>query len=128
MELVARNLVAIMSRHLMGKIFRSCDPDHKAKTAAPGRENRMRAVVHGRDQGKKILPGWTVLGRLAVAMRPRCAGISSFGLIGAGVEPALYRLAVILVPDQPVQVDLTRAAFEAAFLQGCKTPKSISAP
>jgi hypothetical protein len=110
----------------MGKILRLCDPDHKAKIASPGREIRLRAAVHGRDQGKKFFP--VVLGRPAVAMRTRRAGISSIGLIGAGVEPPFYRLAVILVPDQPVQVDFSRAAFDAAFLQGCKTPKSMSTP
>ena len=97
-----------------------------AITAPLGRENRIRAAVHGRDQGTKFFP--VVLGGPAVAMPTRHAGISSIGLIGAGVEPPLYRLAVILVPDQPVQVDFTRAAFDAAFLQDRKSPKSMSAP
>ncbi len=69
----------------------------------------MRADAHGRDQGKKFFS--VVLGGLAVAMPTRRAGISLIGLIGAGVEPPLYRLAVFLVPDQPVQVDFPRAAF-----------------
>lgn len=68
------------------------------------------------------------LGRPAVAMRTRRPGISLIGVVGAGVEPPLYRLAVILVPDQPVQVDLTHAAIDAAFLQGSETPKSMTAP
>ncbi len=68
------------------------------------------------------------LGRPAVAMRMRRAGISAVGLVAAGVEPPFYRLAVILVPDQPVQVDFTRAGFDAAFLQGSKTPISMTAP
>ena len=67
------------------------------------------------------------LGRPAVAMRTRRPGISLIGVIGAGVEPPFYRLAVILVPDQPVQVDLTHATIDAAFLQGSETPKSMTA-
>ncbi len=112
----------------MGKTLRSCDqvirpnlPRRGREGAMPapvgesmGREIWMRAAVHGR----KFFP--VVLGRPAVTMPTRRAGISLIGLIGAGVEPPLYRLAVILVPDQPVQVDFTRAAFDAAFLQDCK--------
>ncbi len=110
----------------MGKILRLCDPGHKVKIASPGREIRLRAAVHGRDQGKIFFP--VGLGGPADVTRPRRAGISLIGRIGAGVEPPLYRLAVILVPDQPVQVDFTRAGFDAAFLQGYKTPKSMTAP
>ncbi len=86
----------------------------------------MRGAAYGRDQGKKFFPAG--LGRPAVVMGTRRAGISLIGLVGAGVEPPFYRLAVILVPDQPVQVDFTRAAFDAVFLQDRKSPKSMSAP
>lgn len=85
----------------------------------------MRAAVHGGDQGRKYYRMAGALGCPAVAMRPRRPGVSLIGRIGVGVEPPLYRLAVILVPDQPVQVDLTHAAIDAAFLQGCKAPKSM---
>ena len=88
----------------------------------------MRAGVHGRDQGRKNSRMAGALGRPAVAIRTWRPGISLIGGIGAGVEPPLYHLAVILVPDQPVQVDLTHAAIDAAFLQGSKTPKSMTAP
>ena len=86
----------------------------------------MRGAAYAGDQGKKFFPG--VLGGPAVAMHTWRAGISLIGLVGAGVEPPLYRLPVNLVPDQPVQVDFTGAAFDAAFLQSCKTPKSMCAP
>ncbi len=88
----------------------------------------MRAGVHGRDQGRENSRMADALGRPAVAMRMRRAEISAVGLVAAGVEPPFYRLAVIRVPDQPVQVDLTLAAIDAAFLQGSTTPKSITAP